>query len=72
MEKLQLVAELIGYIALVATVIVRVTPSQSDNAILNKVLVILNKVFKALPTLGINPKVELPQAEITPKSELEK
>lgn len=42
----------------VATVVVRITPTKSDDEKLDKILTKVHKIFSYLPTLGINPKTK--------------
>jgi len=43
---------------MVATAIVRLTPTKSDDQKLDKVLVKVHSFFKYLPTFGVNPKTK--------------
>jgi len=54
-------------VTVIATAIVRLTPTKSDDEKMAKVLAKIHKVFCFLPTFGINPKTkeleELMQSE---------
>ena len=54
----EFVSQVLGALVVIATAIVRVTPSKSDN---RKVQKVADKVFQILayaPTLGVNPKTK--------------
>jgi len=53
---LELLAQVLGALVVVATAVARVTPSKSDNIKVQKVSDKVLKVVSYLPTLGINPK----------------
>jgi len=55
---LELLAQVLGSLVVVATVVVRLTPSETDNAAVKKYADILLKVISYLPTLGMNPKTK--------------
>ena len=57
-EYLQLGAQILASVVVVATVVVRITPSKSDNATVKKYSDLLLKVIAYLPTLGVNPKTK--------------
>lgn len=57
-EYLSLAAQFLGGLVIFATVIVRITPSKSDD---EKVGLYSSKIFKFisyLPTIGINPQTQ--------------
>lgn len=57
-EYLRMGAEVLGSIAVLATVLVRLTPNPKDDSKVNKIVGILFKVVSYLPTIGINPKTK--------------
>lgn len=57
-QYLSLLAQGLGSLVLVATVIVKLTPSESDNAMVKKYADIILKVISYLPTLGVNPETK--------------
>lgn len=59
MDKVQLVAELLGYLAMFVTIVARLTPTQKDDSFAGKFLGLMHKVYKVLPSLGVNPSVKL-------------
>jgi hypothetical protein len=56
--KIELGLELLGALVVFATIVVKLTPSKSDNAVVAKIADYIFKVFKYLPTLGVNPKTK--------------
>jgi len=64
-EKLQAVSEIIGYICLIATIVVKLTPSKKDDTIVGKVCGLVHKVMKMFPTLGVNPSTELLEQKLS-------
>ena len=50
-----LAMQLLGTIAVIATVIVQITPSKSDNPKVKKIADIIFKLLGWLPTVGLNP-----------------
>jgi len=46
------------YIMILATVVVRITPSESDNKKVKKIADIILKIIGYLPTLGVNPRTK--------------
>lgn len=57
-EYLKMLAEAIGAIAILATVVARLTPDPKDDG---KVKKVTDKVFKVvgyLPTIGVNPRTK--------------
>ena len=48
----------LGALAVVATVVVRLTPSPKDDEKVSKVLGYLLKVMSWLPTFGVNPETK--------------
>lgn len=57
-QQIELVFMIIGVLVVVATVIVRLTPSASDDEKLDKFIVYLQKFLAYMPTLGINPRTK--------------
>jgi len=57
-EYLEVGLELLGSLVVVATIVVRVTPSESDNKYLAKALSVFNKLLFWAPTLGVNPNTK--------------
>lgn len=62
MEKLIQYADQIAvylmYIMIIASVVVRITPSTSDNDKVKKIADIILKIISYLPTLGVNPRTK--------------
>lgn len=67
MDKVQLIAEIIGYVAVVATLIVNLTPSPKDDAFMSKVWGWLHSIFKLFPTIGINPNTRILEEKLKEK-----
>lgn len=57
-QKIELGLEILGALVVFATIVVKLTPTKSDNEFVKKVADIVFKVFKYLPTLGVNPKTK--------------
>ena len=57
-EYVQMIAQALGAISVIASVIVRLTPSKSDNVKVKKISDGIFKVISYLPTLGVNPKTK--------------
>lgn len=57
-ESIKLVAEIIGVVCLVATVVVHITPNPDDDGKIKKFTDVIFKVINYLPTLGINPRTK--------------
>lgn len=55
---MQGVCMVIGAITLLATVIVRLTPSKTDDAQMSKIAKSIVKVLQWLPTIGVNPQTK--------------
>jgi len=58
----------LGALALIATVVVRITPSEKDDIAVGKFTSIVFKFLSWLPTIGVNPrtqKLEKAQKELT-------
>jgi hypothetical protein len=51
----QAVSQVMFGLMVIATVVVRLTPSKADNEKLDKVLKLINKALSWAPTLGVNP-----------------
>jgi hypothetical protein len=49
---------ILGSIVLIATAIVRLTPSPKDDKILSKIAGYIWKIADWLPTIGVNPKTK--------------
>ncbi len=45
-------------ITILATIVVRITPSKKDDARMNKIRAVLDRVLIMLPTFGTNPKTK--------------
>ena len=56
--RLELVFEVIGVLAVVATVIVQLTPDPEDDGKVKKVSDAIFKIISYLPTFGINPRTK--------------
>lgn len=52
------ILELLGALAVAATIIVRVTPSETDDEKVSKAVAMLLKVISWMPTIGINPRTK--------------
>lgn len=48
----------LGVLVIVATVVVKLTPSASDNEKLDRLVQYIQKIMAYLPTLGINPNTK--------------
>lgn len=59
MEKIKLGFEVLGYVCVIATMVVALTPSPSDDTIVGKISKIVHKIMKMLPTIGINPDTRI-------------
>ena len=57
-EKIKMFAEILGVIAIIATVIARVTPDPKDEGKVKKIVDVVMKVIGYLPTVGINPRTQ--------------
>jgi len=57
-EFAPIILEVLGALVLVATVIVRATPSPADDASVSSIAQKFFKVVNYLPTLGINPRTK--------------
>jgi hypothetical protein len=57
-DVIQIVALIGMTVAILATVIVRITPSHSDDEKLNALLDKFLRVLSWLPTIGINPRTK--------------
>lgn len=62
MEQVQMYVQVLSQavfgLVIMATVVVRITPSKSDNEKLDKVLKALNKALSWAPTFGVNPNTK--------------
>jgi len=54
----ELLCQLIGAVALLATVVVRITPDKGDDKKLSKVLKKVLDLASWLPTIGVNPRTK--------------
>lgn len=70
-EKLKLVAEVLGLLCVVATVVVRLTPDPKDDEKAGKIVDILLKVINYLPTIGVNPRTKKLEAVVKEYQEKE-
>jgi hypothetical protein len=57
-EYAGMILEVLGGLVLVASVIVRLTPSPSDDQLLGKAEGFIYKILSFLPTLGVNPNTK--------------
>lgn len=57
-EILTLVLELLGGLAIVATILVRLTPSTKDDEAVSRVILWWDKFLSWAPTIGVNPKTK--------------
>ncbi len=55
---LELLSQALGSLVVVATVIVRLTPSEADNVTVKKYSDKILRLISYLPTLGVNPKTK--------------
>lgn len=55
---LAVICQVLGAIALVATVVVRVTPSPEDDKKVSKLVAKLWGLIDMLPTVGVNPRTK--------------
>ena len=63
-EYAQPIMELIGWLAVVATVVVRMPFLKANPAKVDGVVVWVQKVLSWLPTLGINPRTQAIEAAL--------
>lgn len=61
-EYAPLVAQILGYLTIGATIIVKLTPSKSDDLKAEKISGKIWKYINMLPTLGINPRTKAIEA----------
>lgn len=52
------ICQVVGAVAGIATIIVRITPSTKDDKIVGKCIKGILKVMSYLPTIGINPETK--------------
>lgn len=52
------ICEVIGFVAGIATVIVRITPSPKDDRVVGRFIKGVLKVMSYLPTIGVNPETK--------------
>ena len=52
---LPVVSQVFMVVAILATIVVRLTPSERDDADASKAVAVLLKILRRLPTVGINP-----------------
>lgn len=52
------VSHVVFGLVVIATTVVRLTPTKSDDEKLGKILNKIHKLFSYLPTIGINPKTK--------------
>lgn len=71
-EYIKTGAEILGLICVVATIIVRLTPSPKDDAKVGKIAKVLFTIINYLPTLGINPRTKKLEAAVTEYSKSDK
>ena len=71
-EKVKLVAEVLGLLCVVATIIVRLTPSETDDTKVGKIAKIIFTIINYLPTLGINPRTKKLEATVAEYSKTDK
>lgn len=57
-SKIELALELIGALAVAATIIAKLTPTPKDDGAVKKISDIVFKIIKYLPTFGVNPKTK--------------
>jgi hypothetical protein len=57
-DTLQLISLIMSVLTLAATVIVRLTPTKTDDQAVGKFSKYLVKVLQWLPTLGVNPQTK--------------
>ncbi|MBT8187841.1 MAG: hypothetical protein KJO73_09135 [Croceitalea sp.] len=67
MEKIQPIAEVLGYICVVVSLIASMTPTQKDDKFAGKMFGILHKIYKVLPTIGINPNTRVLEEKLKDK-----
>lgn len=58
MEYLPIVLQGLGALVILATVVVRFTPSKVDDENINKIAKAFLKMLRFLPTIGINPQTK--------------
>lgn len=57
-DLIQMISLVLSAIVVLATVIVRITPSPKDDEVVSGIAQKLFKVLSWLPTIGINPKTQ--------------
>jgi hypothetical protein len=57
-EILDLVSHVLSGMVIIATAVVRLTPTKADDEKLSKFLAKVHKVMALFPTLGLNPKTK--------------
>jgi hypothetical protein len=57
-QYIEILCQLIGAVAVLATVVVRLTPSPKDDDFLHGFMAKFLKVISYLPTIGINPRTK--------------
>ena len=49
---------ILGVLVVIATVIVKLTPSAADDEKLDKIVVYIQKLMAYMPTIGVNPRTK--------------
>lgn len=55
---IEIISQLVFALVIVATLFVRITPSEKDNEVLHTWVVKIQKWMSYLPTLGVNPRTK--------------
>jgi hypothetical protein len=57
-EYLPIIAQVLGYITIGATIVVRLTPNKEDDLKAEKIISKVWKYINMLPTIGVNPRTK--------------
>lgn len=57
-RHIEIACQIVGAVAIVATIIVRVTPSKKDDESVMKIASGFWRIISYLPTIGINPQTK--------------
>lgn len=66
-EMIGNIAEILGYVCAIATIVAAMTPSQKDDSTVGKVVGYVNKVLALFPTLGKNPRTRELESKLESK-----
>lgn len=57
-SKLEFALEIIGAIAVIATIVAHLTPNPKDDGVVKKIATAVFKIIAYMPTIGVNPKTK--------------